>query len=224
VQFRGDRAAGVGRLCPLSRAHGAVPARACRRTSPRTMVASSTCGQAQIRSRVAQIVPKPSRPTQTKPSCTWEALLRRLGDAQATVNVAMAGVQRFPQDWRNQSAAANAFRQAGHPDESERRAAGSTDRRQGRLAAVRLGLHPPCNSAQASLCLHPQAQLAPGQSHATSAHRSNSVRTKLLCLRPLGHLGPDQVALPSPTGPSRSGPSRSAFAHWSNSDGHRRLA
>ena len=52
-----------------------------------------------------------------------EALLRRrLSDAQATLNVAMAGVQRFPHDWKIQSAAANAFRQAGRPDESERHA------------------------------------------------------------------------------------------------------
>lgn len=50
-----------------------------------------------------------------------EALLRRrLGDAQATLNVALAGVQRFPQDWKIQTAAAAAFRQAGRPDEAER--------------------------------------------------------------------------------------------------------
>lgn len=52
-----------------------------------------------------------------------EALLRRrLGDASATVNVALQGVQRFPRDWKIQTAAANAFRQAGRPDESERHA------------------------------------------------------------------------------------------------------
>jgi tetratricopeptide (TPR) repeat protein len=52
-----------------------------------------------------------------------EALLRRrLGDPNATVNVAMQGVQRFPQDWKIQTAAANAYRQAGRPDESERHA------------------------------------------------------------------------------------------------------
>lgn len=52
-----------------------------------------------------------------------EALLRRrLGDPNATVAVAMEGVQRFPQDWKVQTAAANAFRQAGRPDDSERHA------------------------------------------------------------------------------------------------------
>ncbi len=52
-----------------------------------------------------------------------EALLRRrLSDPNATVAVALEGVQRFPQDWRVQTAAANAYRQAGRPDESERHA------------------------------------------------------------------------------------------------------
>jgi len=48
-----------------------------------------------------------------------EALLRRrLGDANATVAVALEGVRRFPQDWKVQTAAANAFRQAGRPEEA----------------------------------------------------------------------------------------------------------
>jgi tetratricopeptide (TPR) repeat protein len=49
-----------------------------------------------------------------------EALLRRrLGDPNATVSVAMEGVQRFPQDWKVRVAAANAFRQAGRPADAE---------------------------------------------------------------------------------------------------------
>src|SRR5882724_1882313 len=49
-----------------------------------------------------------------------EALLRRrLGDPNATLAVATEGVRRFPQDWKVQTAAANAFRQAGRPDEAE---------------------------------------------------------------------------------------------------------
>jgi tetratricopeptide (TPR) repeat protein len=52
-----------------------------------------------------------------------EALLRRrLGDPNATLTVALAGVQRFPQDWKVQTAAANAFRQAGNPAEAEKHA------------------------------------------------------------------------------------------------------
>jgi tetratricopeptide (TPR) repeat protein len=48
-----------------------------------------------------------------------EALLRRrLGDPNATLNVALEGVRRFPGDWKVQTAAANAFRQAGRPDEA----------------------------------------------------------------------------------------------------------
>ncbi len=49
-----------------------------------------------------------------------EALLRRrLGDPNATIAVAVEGVRRFPQDWKVQTAAANAYRQAGRPDEAE---------------------------------------------------------------------------------------------------------
>ena len=49
-----------------------------------------------------------------------EAVLRRrLGDPNATLAVAMQGVQRFPQDWKVQTAAANAFRQAGRPADAE---------------------------------------------------------------------------------------------------------
>jgi tetratricopeptide (TPR) repeat protein len=48
-----------------------------------------------------------------------EALLRRrLGDPNATLGVALEGVRRFPQDWKVQTAAANAFRQAGRPEDS----------------------------------------------------------------------------------------------------------
>jgi tetratricopeptide (TPR) repeat protein len=48
-----------------------------------------------------------------------EAMLRRrLGDPNATLSVAMEGVQRFPQDWKVQTAAANAFRQAGRPEDA----------------------------------------------------------------------------------------------------------
>jgi tetratricopeptide (TPR) repeat protein len=48
-----------------------------------------------------------------------EAMLRRrLGDPNATLAVAMEGVQRFPQDWKVQTAAANAFRQAGRPEDA----------------------------------------------------------------------------------------------------------
>ncbi|HYQ15541.1 MAG TPA: hypothetical protein VEQ58_07285, partial [Polyangiaceae bacterium] len=47
-----------------------------------------------------------------------EALLRRrLADPNATLNVALEGVRRFPQDWKVQTAAANAFRQAGRPED-----------------------------------------------------------------------------------------------------------
>lgn len=49
-----------------------------------------------------------------------EAVLRRrLTDPNATLAVATEGVRRFPQDWKIQAAAANAFRQAGRPDEAE---------------------------------------------------------------------------------------------------------
>ncbi|HEX2875827.1 MAG TPA: tetratricopeptide repeat protein [Polyangiaceae bacterium] len=52
-----------------------------------------------------------------------EALLRRrLGDPNATVAVALEGVRRFPQDWKVQTAAANAFRQAGRPQDAEQHA------------------------------------------------------------------------------------------------------
>jgi tetratricopeptide (TPR) repeat protein len=48
-----------------------------------------------------------------------EAMLRRrLGDPNATLSVAMAGVQRFPQDWKVQTATANAFRDAGRPEDA----------------------------------------------------------------------------------------------------------
>ncbi len=47
-----------------------------------------------------------------------EAVLRRrLGDPNATLTVALEGTRRFPQDWKVQIAAANAFRQAGRPEE-----------------------------------------------------------------------------------------------------------
>jgi tetratricopeptide (TPR) repeat protein len=45
-------------------------------------------------------------------------LRRRLEDPNATVAVALEGVRRFPQDWRIQTAAANAYRQAGRPEEA----------------------------------------------------------------------------------------------------------
>ncbi len=45
-------------------------------------------------------------------------LRRRLGDPNATLTVAMEGVRRFPQDWKVQTAAANAFRQAGRPEDA----------------------------------------------------------------------------------------------------------
>ncbi|HVY30283.1 MAG TPA: tetratricopeptide repeat protein [Polyangiaceae bacterium] len=49
-----------------------------------------------------------------------EALLRRrLNDPNATLSVALEGVKRFPQDWKVQTATANAFRQAGRPADSE---------------------------------------------------------------------------------------------------------
>ena len=52
-----------------------------------------------------------------------EALLRRrLGDANATLTVAMEGVRRFPNDWKIQTAAANAFRSAGRPQDAEQHA------------------------------------------------------------------------------------------------------
>lgn len=48
-----------------------------------------------------------------------EALLRRrLSDPNATIAVAMEGVQRFPQDWKVRTATANAFRQAGRPEDA----------------------------------------------------------------------------------------------------------
>jgi tetratricopeptide (TPR) repeat protein len=52
-----------------------------------------------------------------------EALLRRrLGDPNATLSVALEGVRRFPQDWKVQTSTANAYRQAGRPDEAEQHA------------------------------------------------------------------------------------------------------
>jgi|GEM_PF-1213973 len=49
-----------------------------------------------------------------------EALLRRrLGDPNATLTVALEGVRRFPQDWKVQTAAANAYRSAGRPQDAE---------------------------------------------------------------------------------------------------------
>ncbi|HKO54116.1 MAG TPA: hypothetical protein VJV79_40685 [Polyangiaceae bacterium] len=48
-----------------------------------------------------------------------EAMLRRrLTDPNATIAVALEGAQRFPQDWKVHTAAANAFRQAGRPEEA----------------------------------------------------------------------------------------------------------
>jgi tetratricopeptide (TPR) repeat protein len=48
-----------------------------------------------------------------------EAMLRRrLSDPNATLSVALEGARRFPQDWRIQAAAANAYRQAGRPEEA----------------------------------------------------------------------------------------------------------
>jgi tetratricopeptide (TPR) repeat protein len=49
-------------------------------------------------------------------------LRRRLADPNATLAVALEGVRRFPGDWKVQTAAANAFRQAGRPDEAEQHA------------------------------------------------------------------------------------------------------
>ena len=49
-------------------------------------------------------------------------LRRRLSEPNATLAVATEGVRRFPQDWNVQTAAANAFRQAGRPDEAEQHA------------------------------------------------------------------------------------------------------
>jgi tetratricopeptide (TPR) repeat protein len=49
-----------------------------------------------------------------------EALLRRrLGDPNGTLSVALEGARRFPQDWKVQTATANAYRDAGRPDEAE---------------------------------------------------------------------------------------------------------
>jgi len=45
-------------------------------------------------------------------------LRRRLADPNATLAVALEGVRRFPQDWKVQTAAANAFRQAGRPEDA----------------------------------------------------------------------------------------------------------
>jgi tetratricopeptide (TPR) repeat protein len=45
-------------------------------------------------------------------------LRRRLDDPNATVAVALEGVRRFPREWNIQTAAANALRQAGRPDEA----------------------------------------------------------------------------------------------------------
>ena len=49
-------------------------------------------------------------------------LRRRLSDPNATLAIASEGVRRFPQDWNVQTAAANALRQAGRPDEAEQHA------------------------------------------------------------------------------------------------------
>ena len=45
-------------------------------------------------------------------------LRRRLADPNATLNVALEGVRRFPRDWKVQTAAANAYRQAGRPEDA----------------------------------------------------------------------------------------------------------
>ncbi len=45
-------------------------------------------------------------------------LRRRLDDPSATLAVALEGVRRFPQDWKVQTATANAFRQAGRPEDA----------------------------------------------------------------------------------------------------------
>jgi tetratricopeptide (TPR) repeat protein len=48
-----------------------------------------------------------------------EALLRRrLPDRNATLAVALEGVKRFPQDWKVQTSTANAYRDAGRPDDA----------------------------------------------------------------------------------------------------------
>lgn len=46
-------------------------------------------------------------------------LRRRLSDPQATLAVALEGVRRFPQDWKVQAAAANAYSSAGRPADAE---------------------------------------------------------------------------------------------------------
>ena len=46
-------------------------------------------------------------------------LRRRLADPNATLAVALEGVRRFPQDWKVQTAAANAYRSAGRPADAE---------------------------------------------------------------------------------------------------------
>jgi tetratricopeptide (TPR) repeat protein len=75
----------------------------------------STCARARTCSqRCATRIP-------TRSCCIFgEALLRRrLGDPNATLTVALEGVRRFPQDWKVQTAAANAYRSAGRPQDAE---------------------------------------------------------------------------------------------------------